>query len=119
MLYDLHENEIKRIPKSREVNYQKWRKKLSNEEYNNAVSEIKRLINGKDNFNSSYLPGKNWLGTPLEPLYHACGKSEEQSGYFFGLLVWEVIIKDSDVWYFKSPDKDSDDPLGKVYFRKK
>jgi len=107
---------MKKIPHDEE--FKKWRKKISAEEYRIAVDAIKELIKSKDGvFNSSHLPGKNWAGTPFEPLYRACGKSEQQSGYFFGLMVWEVMMELDDKWFFKPTDKDSGDPLGKTYFR--
>jgi len=116
MLFDLDGNQMTRVPHKGE--FDAWRTKIGNADYDLAVEAIKDRIDGKSVFTSSFLPGSDWMGTPFQPLYFACGQSEEQSGYFFGLIVWSIIMEDDDEWVFKPSEKDDGDPLGTTYWRR-
>jgi hypothetical protein len=116
MLRDLNDNVMTRIPHRRE--YDLWRANISEADFDAAVAAIQDWIADKDVFTSSFIPGNDWTGTPYEPLYQACGQSETQSGFFFGLIVWKVVMDDDDdEWRFKPAEKDNADPLGMTYWR--
>lgn len=115
MLFDLNGNEVKRLPHREQ--FEAWRNRISDEDYERAVEAIKMLIHDKGEFNSSFLPGSDWTGTAFEPLYEACGRNVTHAGYFFGLIVWSVVMEDEDAWVFKPSDKGEGDPLGTFYWR--
>lgn len=54
---------------------------------------------------ASWLPGSDWNGTPLQPIYDACcnlypaGDPHEMSARFFGQLVRSRFAAHSDTWY--------------------
>lgn len=120
MLFDMNDNEMEGIPEKRREASNRWRGKLSDEDYVNIVAAINEYIDGSGgNFTSSYIPGPDWAGTVYEPLEAACDYDRESSGYFFGLIVWLTVIERSDKWHFVMADKSADDALGTKYWRKR
>ena len=120
MLYSLDDKEITDIPKRRQREFNMWRSNLPDSDYEAVVEAINEYINAVDSdkpFVSSFIPGSDWTGTVYEPLYIACGRSVEQAGWFFGLIVWQVMIDHPEEWVFKPADKDGD-ILGTTYWRK-
>jgi len=121
MLFSIDEKEITDIPHRRKADFNRWRKKLADSDYEAVLDAINQYVNNvplDKPFVSSFLPGKDWTGTVYQPLYIACGQSDEQSGWFFGLIVWQVMIDHDDEWFFKLADNDGDDVLGTTYWRK-
>ena len=116
MLFDLNGNQMTYIPHKRD--YDAWRARISDGDYDRAVEAIREYMADKDVFTSSYIPGPDWTDTPYQPLYHACGQSVQQSGFFFGLIVWIIVMNDDETWLFKPSDKEADDPLGMTYWRR-
>jgi len=116
MLFDLDGNQMTRVPHKDQ--FDNWRTIIEDADYDRAVDAIKDRIAPVNIFTSSFLPGRDWTGTPFQPLYVACGKSVKQSGYFFGLIVWSIIMEDDDKWVFKPSEKDDGDPLGTTYWRR-
>jgi hypothetical protein len=121
MLYSIDSDKpIIDIPKRHKKSFNLWRRNLSNGNYDIVIESIRKYIDAvpKDKpFVSSYIPGPDWTNTPYQPLYIACNRNQEHSGWFFGLIVWQVIIDHPDNWLFKPSDKD-DDILGTTYWRK-
>lgn len=121
MLYSIDGKQIIDIPHRRQEQFDAWQKNLADPDYEAVVGAINAYVDAVEPdkpFVSSYIPGHDWTGTVYEPLYIACGRSIEQSGWFFGLIVWQVMINRDDKWYFKLADKDGDDVLGTTYWRK-
>lgn len=107
------------IPRKRLKTYRRWRRNLSDADYQRAVEGIRSRCQGQEFVVSSFLPGKVWTYTEFQPLYVATGRNEQFAGWFFGLIVWETMIADADLWYFLPADKDEDDVIGMRYFRAK
>jgi hypothetical protein len=116
MLFDLSGKQITHVPHKHD--YDTWRSRISDADYDGAVAAIREYMAEKEVFNSGFIPGNDWTGTPYQPLYLACGQSFQQSGFFFGLIVWITVMDDPDEWLFKPSDKDGQDPLGMSYWRK-
>lgn len=64
-------------------------------------------------FCSSFVPGRDWAGTPYAPIYDAmCDWYGEelawnQSRLFFGLLVKDVMIRRPEHWLcYKAPEQE-------------
>jgi len=118
MLYSLDEKKMKDVPLKRKAKFQSWMKKLKINDYQSIKKAINEYCDGKEVVISSYIPGCNWIGTPYEPIYHICNMDQVQAGFFFGLIVWKVMIDRQEKWYFKPADSE-DDALGTTYFRPK
>lgn len=118
MLFSLDGTEITSIPRKRKEDYDRWRAELSDPDYDKVVHALKAHMSGKEVEVSSFIPGSHWAGTDYQPLYEACGQSKQQSGWFFGLILWKVMIEHPDKWCFMNTETATDDVLGKTYFRK-
>src|SRR4051812_28665762 len=116
MLNSIDGKTIRSIPKRRMEDFRTWRSRLSDTDYDRVVEAIRSRLNGEEVVVSSFLPGHDWTGTEFEPLYLACGKNVQQSGWFFGLIVWQVMIDHESGWLFV-PATDDDDVQGMRYFR--
>jgi hypothetical protein len=119
MLYDLDDNQIRDIPKKRKKEYRIWRSRLADEDFERIKAAIDAAVGGNEIAVSSFIPGKDWRPTPYQPIFEACGRNEQHAAFFFGLIMWQVMIERDEAWYFKPADKEADDILGMTYFRKK
>lgn len=120
MLYSIDDKLITDIPRRRQADFNAWLSNLVDSDYDAVVDAINEYVDGvppDKPFVSSFIPGSDWTGTVYQPLYIACGQSEEQSGWFFGLIVWKVMIDREEDWMFKLADKE-DDILGTTYWRR-
>jgi len=117
MIYSLDtQSYIHTIPHRREFNT--WRSRLSNEEYNTIVNELNNRIEGGEIHTSSWIPGSDWTGTVFQPIYEkACRHDIEAAGKFFGLILWSVLLERDDVWAFGRYEKDGIPIEGLTYFK--
>lgn len=84
-----------------EAEFKSWRSKISDSDYDKVVDAINDKIDQSDINTAGWLPGSNWDGTVFEPLYIACGKNQNASALFFGLIVFETLMYRKDtVWGF-------------------
>jgi len=117
MLYSIDDKIPNREP--HKSDFQAWRSRISDADYEAMVDAINAFCDRDDNFCASWLPGKDpAISAAFPPLTTACGESKEQSGFFFGNIVWRVVYDRTDDWYFKPADKEGGDPLGMWYWRK-
>ncbi|SHF51993.1 hypothetical protein [Caloramator proteoclasticus] len=105
---------VNKIPHEKE--FKAWMKKLSDKDYVAIVNELNSRINGNDIHTSSWIPGNNWTGTVFEPIYNACDKNAEAAGLFFGLILFDLMIKRDDVWGFGRYEKNGKEIKGMTYF---
>ena len=119
MLYDIETGkEITYLPHHNE--FRIWRKGLSDDEYNAIIQKLNSMIDADEIHTASWMPGNKWEGTVFEPIHtKACGMNRDDSGLFFGLLVWHVFQSRDDEWYFGKFSKDGFPIKGMTYFRKK
>lgn len=117
MLYSIDDDrQINYIPHERE--YLNWRNQLSPNEYQAIVDELNSKINGTEIQTSSWIPGSDWTGTVYEPIYtKACDGDETESGLFFGLIVWVVMLERPEMWAFGHYEKDGIPIKGLTYFQ--
>ena len=119
MLYNLDGDEMDGVPSKRQTAFNRWRGRLSDQQYQRIVDAVNSYIDGKDYFISSFIPGQDWVGTVYEPIEAACDHNRESSSYFFGLIVWLTVIERADEWIFKMADKNTEDIMGTTYFKKR
>jgi len=120
MLFPIRGKQITDIPRRQRADFKAWRENLADYDYDavvNAINEYVDAVPEDKPFVSSFIPGSDWTDTVYQPLYLACGQSKEQSGWFFGLIVWQVMIDHEEEWVFKISDKE-DDVLGTTYWRR-
>jgi hypothetical protein len=114
MLFNVDRELVTEVPHAKD--YKDWCSRLSAAE----LDEIRKALNARigqcDIHTSSWMPGSNWQGTAYQPIYDkACNQSFQQSGWFFGLILWDVMVDRPEEWYFiKDPNGDI---LGTTYFR--
>lgn len=117
MLWSIEDNEeIKGIP--HKSDYDRWRSKLSNSEHHEILNELSSLISGSEIQTSSWIPGDDWSGTVYEPIYSkACNYDPIAAAKFFGLLVWESMLKDDSYWAFGRYENNGIPIEGLTYFK--
>lgn len=118
MLYSLNERQIHRLPRKRQEQFNIWRRRIPDAEYDRAVEGIHRRCDSQEFVVSTFLAGHDWTENEFRPLYVACDGNEEQAGWFFGLIVWQVMIDDPERrWYFIKP-RDEEEVRGMKYFQR-
>lgn len=81
--------------------FDRWRKNISDEDYEKVVDALNEKIDASDIHVASWIPGHDWTGTVYEPLYYACGKNVVQAGFFFGLILFKILMERTDyLWGF-------------------
>ena len=98
--------------------YDVWRGRLSGNEYVAIMRELESRIQGDEILTSSWIPGADWTGSVFQPIYEkACRRDFDASARFFGLLVWEAVLNDEDVWAFGRYEKEGVPIEGMTYFK--
>ena len=105
---------VEKMPHKSEFN--SWMKKLSPVDYGKIVSELEKKIGANDVNTSSWIPGSKWEGTVYEPIYHACADNKEEAGKFFGLILFDLLMKRTDVWGFGKYENHGVTIKGTTYF---
>lgn len=119
MLFSINSDKpIRSIPKRRQEVWNQWSSNISDEDFETIVIQINDYCDSHEVFVSSYVPGHIWGNQPCQPLLDACNQNEEHAGFFFGLIVWQVMIERQDQWVFMLADKEGDDVLGTKYWRR-
>lgn len=96
MLYSIDTGKyVSRIPHKKD--FDKWMKNLSDEDYKKIEDEINSKIDQNDINTVGWLPGHDWTGTVYEAIYKTCAKNLSQSGLFFGLIVFNILMNRKDI----------------------
>lgn len=105
MLYSVDTGKIvTTIPHKRD--FDRWKQNISAADYQKVVDAINREVDEHEISTAGWIPGSNWDGTVYQPLYEACGRNKEQSGLFFGLIVFETLMNRTDkTWGFGRYEK--------------
>jgi len=115
MLYSIITGKyIKKLPHKKE--FDMWMKKLPQADYERIIIELNEKIALSDINTSSWIPGINWNST-YKPLSDACGNNIKASGLFFGLLLFDLLMRRDDaVWGLGRYEKDGVPIKGTTYF---
>lgn len=116
MLFSIDSDKyVKQVPHKAE--FDRWMKRLSVEDYEKIEDALNEKIDQSDINTAGWLPGHDWSGTVFEPIYHACSKNVAQSGLFFGLIVFKLLMERKDrVWGFGRFEKDGKQIASMTYF---
>lgn len=120
MLLSIEKNKINDIPKSHKKEWDTWRSRISDDEFEAICDEIEKKIdadleNGVDIQVAGWIPGNDWIGTVYEPIWSkSCKKHHTHSGWFFGNIVWWIMInRREEEWYFHKQENIS----SMIYFQ--
>lgn len=115
MLYSVDSGKyVKLTPHQKEFNA--WMKKLSSVDYQAVIDELNRKIDGSEINTSSFIPGSDWSKTVFQPIYFACDEDDVNAGLFFGLILFDLMIKRPECWGFGRYEKDGLPIRGMTYF---
>ena len=140
MLFTVDGKRVTEIPRARAEYFRAVKQFLGNDRTRELQAELNRLIDimvpdeqtGMRTFSSSHLGSKltPWP-YPLAHLYDAAAQMagnntpeheiQEQSGFSFGLFVWECMMARDENWDFYDPNVPGDpnkEITGKVYFER-
>ncbi len=123
MLYALYGGNVKQItdiPRNRRAFFNTMIRNLSDDDYAKIIDALNKYFDEVEKVGvSSFVPGSDWTGTVYEPIYYACNENVEYSGYFFGLILWKVMIERPDYWGFDSAKGHfiNREIRGTIYFR--
>jgi hypothetical protein len=117
MLYSVDsQSYVKTIPHCSDFDI--WRSRLSDEEYDAIVNELRSRIECNEIHTSSWIPGSDWTDTVFQPIYEkACRYDPEAAAKFFGLILWAVLLEDNEVWGFGRYEKNGVSIEGMTYFK--
>jgi len=79
--------------------------------------KLNGMIDGDRIHTAGWMPGNNWIGTPFQPIYEACGEDEKEAGKCFGLIAWKVFEKRPETWASAHGVKDGREIESRTYFR--
>ena len=106
------------MPRARD--FQLLRSRLSDGEFDAALAHINGLIAGDEIHTSSWMPGSDWTGTPLEAVYaKAAARNHELSAKYFGLLTFYAFMRHPQEWITGRFEMNGDPLPGRTYFRKR
>ncbi len=94
--------------------------RLSPEELQAVCNHINALIDGADEeiVTAGWLPGSDWSGTPLMPIYTKAARGDQElAGKLFGLQVYLCIMDHKDDWGSGRYQLDGRDIGSRTYFR--
>ena len=115
MLYSIDTGKyVERLPHKKE--FDAWMKKLPQVDYEKIVDALNAKIDIKDINTSSWMPGDDW-DSVYKPIAVACGNNKEASGLFFGLILFDLLMRREDaVWGFGRYEKNGVPIKGTTYF---
>lgn len=115
MLYSVETGKyVDKLPHKKEFDV--WMKKLPQADYENIIDALNVKIALSDINTSSWIPGDEW-DSVYKPLAVACGNNKEASGLFFGLIIFDLLMRrDDTVWGFGRFEKNGVHIKGTTYF---
>ncbi len=117
MLVDLMSGQpIERAPYEGE--YRRFMSRMLPSEIAAIKERLNEMIEGTEIQTSGWMPGKDWGGTPFEPIYQDAARcNQDLAARCFGLMVWEVFMERPEEWTSGRFEKDGE-PIGcRTYFR--
>jgi hypothetical protein len=130
---------VRNVPAKHQAQYGRWCAAL-NQHFPHAEAEIRGALNEfvekrkrdcgwtpRAEFCSSWIPGPNWeegsgagLYQPIFDtmliLYVDDRLAHKEAGYFFGLILMDVMIHRNDDWAFRPKPQPEDGPEGLYYY---
>jgi hypothetical protein len=107
---------ISRVPYERE--YRRLMARMTAAEVASIKRRLNEMIEGTEIQTAGWMPGRDWGGTPFDPIYEkAAQRNEAVAARCFGLIVWEVFMERPERWTSGRFEKDGE-PIGsRTYFQ--
>jgi hypothetical protein len=94
---------------------------LSPTEFQDICDALNEYINRHERWDeivtASWIPVANWIHAPYRSIYEAVGRDWERACFFFGLIVWRVMMDRAETWAFGCCPRKMDEVIGLTYFR--
>jgi hypothetical protein len=109
MLYSIEGKRMSKVPHDDKFLF--YYNQMDKVKLDLIIDHLSNTIENEEVFNSSYLPPKHWRGSVFYPIYELI-KDKQTSAFFYGQLLWKLIMDDDKKWMFQQ----ADNTLGKIYF---
>ncbi len=108
---------VERVPYKKD--YDLFRSRLSTAELSAIESWIDERIAGHEVHTAGWMPGHDWRGTVLEPIYTKAAQRDERiAGRAFGLFVYARFLAHPEPWISGRFELNGRDIGSRTYFRK-
>lgn len=117
MLVDMMSNTpINRVPYEQE--YRRLLARMDSTEISMIKRQLNEMIEGTEIQTAGWMPGRDWSGTPFQPIYEKAARCNgEIAARCFGLIVWEVFMERPEKWT-SGRFENNGEPIGsRTYFR--
>jgi hypothetical protein len=105
---------------SHESVFRKWTQGLPSTTFQGICNAVNEYINREcdgEIVTSGWVKGAEWTQTPYQPIYESVGRDWEAARFFFGLIVWRVMMDRPETWALKRYPLKMDDVIDLTYFR--
>lgn len=105
---------------TREPEFREWMGQLAPSDFDRICGALNEHIEDEgfgEIAPSRWTPGTDWAGTPYGPIYDAVGRDSEAARRFFGLILWNVLLRRPETWSFGRYPRDSGPAGGRTYYR--
>jgi hypothetical protein len=118
-LFDLETMQlVTHVPYQREYNL--FLERMTGQEVAAINAWINERIDGEEIHTAGWLPGADWTGTPLQPIYEkAARKNPDVAGRCFGLMVYVVFMRRPEDWISGRFELDGREIGSRTYFRRR
>lgn len=98
--------------------YRRCMSRMTGAEIAAIKAALNAMVEGTEIQTAGWMPGKDWSGTPFDPIYAKAARcNEDVAARCFGLVVWEVFMERPERWTSGRFEKDGE-PIGsRTYFR--
>ncbi len=103
-----------------EREYRLWQRNMAPADMQGVRDALNEHINTHGHgeiVTSSWIPGADWRQTPYQPIYTAVGEDWQSARYFYGLILWNVMMNRPEAWSFGRYPKRPGEVIGLTYFR--
>jgi len=104
---------------ARDEHFRQWMRQLPAAQFERISVALNEHIEQQGQgeiVTSSWIPGSDWSGTPYQPIRDAVGDDEDLARFFFGLIVWRVMMDRPETWAFGRYPQMEGDTIGLTYF---
>jgi hypothetical protein len=100
-----------------QAKFNAWKQRLTPDQRAAIKAEIHRHLDSGQVHTTSWMPGRDWYGTPFQPIWEdATRHSAVQAAQCFGLFVWECVLEREERWGSGHYEKDGYPIKGRTYF---
>ena len=97
--------------------------RMSADDFDAICAKLNSMIDrdlekGRDIQTAGWMPGKDWTGTPFQPIYEkSARRNQGLAARIFGLIVWKVFMDREETWLTGRFEKDGKPIRSRTYFQ--